>query len=94
MVGCENRSSNIKDNIMICCPRCKDEPFPRIRIILDVEITGFSVTSNGIGMEGLCRDWEHKFECNKCGLVALESFFITGKRTLIRARSLIKHLIG
>jgi hypothetical protein len=78
---------------MLCCPRCKDEPFPRIRIILDIEVIGVSVTSNGMGMEGLVRDWECKFRCDKCGLVALERFFITGKRTLKRARHLINNLI-
>jgi hypothetical protein len=69
---------------MICCPRCKDEPFPRIRIILDMEVTDISISNKQIGLGGLVRDWKNTFKCNKCELEALTTFNIWGRRTLIR----------
>lgn len=65
---------------MLCCPRCKDEPFPRIVVANASRLyeMGERIANH------IETDTEYKFRCNNCELEVLRSFKIWGIRTLKR----------
>lgn len=50
------------------CPRCKEAILREIRKITKAELLGFSLTSNGPGINGIVRESHRTLYCEACRL--------------------------
>jgi len=52
------------------CPRCKDVPFERYRMITLIEGADWSVLAHGFSLGGFAQELYHIFWCRACNLRA------------------------